>query len=131
MKPLFTAIYTFANAASDFKTAIGGRFYLSEAPQSATYPFAVYSLVSLMPDYIFSAEMVEPTIQISIFSNDTGADEVVTAWGYMTTLFDDAAISVTGYGTVEFRRDLANLIREPETNVWHYATDYELILSKN
>jgi len=85
----------------------------------------------LMPDYIFSAEMVEPTIQISIFSNDTGADEVVTAWGYMTTRFDDAAISVTGYGTVEFRRDLANLIREPETNVWHYATDYELILSKN
>ena len=131
MKPLFQAIYTFANAASDFRTAVGGRFYLSEAPQSATYPFAVYSLVSLMPDYFFGNNLVDATVQISIFSEDTGADEVTTAWGHLCNRFDDAAISVTGYGTVEFRRSLANLIREPETNIWHYATDYELILSKN
>lgn len=131
MKPLFQAIYTFASTASTFWTAVGGRFYLHEAPQSATFPFAVYTLVALEPDFIFDGSLIEPLIQISIFSNDTGADEITTAWGYMTTRFDDAAISVAGHSSVEFRRGQARLIREPETNIWHYATDYDLILSAN
>lgn len=130
MKALFDGIYAFANAASTFKTAIGGRFYFTEAPQGATFPYAVYSLVSNDIDYYFDGHAITPMIQISIFSQDTGAAEVVDCWDKMRARFDDAAITVTGYNSVEFRRDQARLLRDPEANVWHYATDYELILDK-
>jgi hypothetical protein len=130
LKPLFEAIYTYANTASNFKTAIGGRFYLHEAPQAATFPFAVYTMVSLDPEYYLGGnQLLRPYIQLSIFSNDIGATEVTTIWGYMCSRFDDAAINVTGYGTVEFRRSQSRLLRDPEpVNIWHYATDYELLL---
>jgi hypothetical protein len=129
VKPLLEGIFTYANTASDFRTAIGGRFYFAEAIQGATFPFAVYSLIALDIDYHFAGHQINPLMQISIFSKDTGSVEVNTIWGYMAARFDDAEITVSGYSAVEFRRDQARLLREPENNIWHYATDYELILT--
>jgi hypothetical protein len=73
MKPLLEGIFTYANTASDFRTAIGGRFYFAEAIQGATFPYAVYSLIALDIDYHFAGHQINPLMQISIFSARTPA----------------------------------------------------------
>ena len=130
MKPLFQGIYNHFNTVNSLNTALSGRLYLFEADPQSSLPFCTYSLISNDPDFIFSAELTNPLIQFSLYSDSESADEVTTNYGYLIALFDDAAITVTGYSTVEFRRSQARLFREPETNLWTYQVDYEIILSK-
>jgi hypothetical protein len=131
MKTLFDAIYSKFNTSNTFRAAIGGRFYIGEAPDGAVFPYAVYNLITNIPDHYFDSDTIEePTVQISIYSEDYGAAAIGIIAGYCKTLFDDASLSVTGYGFLSFIRSRESLLREPDNLVWNYSVDYEIRLSK-
>ena len=131
MKVLFEALYALFSTDNTFKTAMGSQFYLHEADQeNASYPYAVYSKPAGSPDWTFTEDQEDITIQISIFSEKNSATEALEAFEYCKSLFDDAALSVSGYSTILMQRGPDRLIRDPESNVWQVVVDYEILLEK-
>jgi len=129
MKPLVEAIYTLFTTApySDLYNAVGGRLYLGEALQSTAYPYVVFKVVADNPEKYFGDTVIEDIlIQFSLYSRNTSAVEVNDLFTYLKTLFDDCALTVTGYTHVSMARQDANLLRDAENNLWHYAVDYEV-----
>lgn len=132
MKTLFSAIYTLFDAGGTFKTDIGGRLYLYEAPQGATFPYCVYTMVSGVPEfYMPSKEWRDIDIQFNIYAEDQSADNILGYSDHLAAMFDDAALTVTGYGLVKFTRNLMTLLRDPEDGTWQHTTQYETWLIKN
>jgi len=134
MKVVFTAIYTLFSATpptTALNTALGGRFYPYEAPESATYPYCVYSMVSDIPDYAFGGKKDVSTfrVQFSLYSQKSSAVEVLNAYENLKTLFDGCKLSVTGYTFLSCIRENSVLYRHPETNIWQHNTDYLISIS--
>jgi hypothetical protein len=127
MKALFDAIYSKFNTTNNFNTAIGGRLYIGAAPDGTAFPYAIYDLVSDDPDHYFDNDSIEEaTIQISIYSNSPSAAAVGTIAVYCKSLFDDCALSISGYTFVSFIRSRESLLREPDNLVWGYSIDYDV-----
>lgn len=135
MKALFTAI----KARLDAKTgdpaannaayiALGGRLYLHMAPQGATAPYAVYMLISNVPDWTFTDGHERATIQFSIYSAAQSASEVCDAMDALQALYDDCALAVTGFSPLYMQRGLSRLLRDEDT--WAYHVEYDVLLEK-
>lgn len=126
---LTKAIYT-KKAGSALNTYIGGRFYEDEAPDDTTYPYVVYSVVSAYTDNTFGGKYEDVMIQFSIYSTANGTTEIKTAYGYLKSLYDECALTVTGETMVWMRRtNLATMIEEHTTLIGtakarHYAVEY-------
>ena len=131
MKALFNGIFNHFNTANDFKTGVSSRLYLGYAPQDTAYPYSVYNLDSLVPDFNFSSTYEEAIIVFNIFSDKEFHAEITTLYGYLDALFDDCVITVTGYSRVKFQREFAFLSRDIEEGVWQYDVQYRVILRKN
>lgn len=131
MKQLFNGIYAIYNAGGDFATNTTG-LYLFEAPQGTAYPYATYKLVSGSVEHFFDGlEVEEPLVQFDIYDEDTDSSTIGGIYDDLKTMFDDALISVTGYGRVLFSRTSHTVLRHPEDNIWQYSADYEVILTKS
>lgn len=131
MKPLFEGIYNLFTAEphNDFYNAVSGRLYLQEAPQGAAFPYAVYFLVSGIPEYWLSGPTFEePIIQFSLFSDSESATEVTDLYTYLTALYDDCSLIVSGYSAIIFERQDYHLLRDSIDNIWHYVIEYRGIL---
>lgn len=133
MTPLITGIYSkfIAAPANDFYTALSGRLYHAEAPQSTTFPYAVVFTVSHEHDWTFEDTFEDVLIQFSIFTQERSAANAGIFWGYLTTLYDDAVITISGYSQIYMIRDQSRLIRDEESNVWHYSVDYDCKVEKS
>ena len=127
MTPLMTGIYTLFTAlpANDLFTAVGGRMYDGEAPQGATYPYVVQTTVSHEQDWTFADSLENALVQFSIYTNEVGATNAGTFWGYLTTLYDDASPTVSGYSMISMIRAQSILVRDQISNVWQYSVDYD------
>lgn len=102
--------------------------YHGEAPQGATFPYVVQTAVSHEQDWTFSDSLEEALVQFSIYTNEEGATDLGTIWGYLTDLYDDASPSVSGYTSVSMIRGQSIPLRVPSDNVWQYAVEYDCIL---
>ena len=128
MKNLMKAITTQFKTTNSLNTALSGRMYPHEALQGVSFPYGVYYLISHEYDENFTDIYEYANIQFSLFSDKDSVDEIVTLYGYLTALFDDAILSVTGYTMLKFKRSSASLMRDSEHGTWHYAVDYDVIL---
>jgi len=133
MTPLITGIYSkfIAAPANNLYTALGGRLYHAEAPQSVTYPYATVFVVSSEHDWTFTDTFEEVLVQFSIFTQERSAANAGTYWKYLIALYDDASISVTGYSQIDMIRGQSRLIRDEESNTWHYMTEYNSTLEQS
>ena len=133
MKALFDAIYTRFSTTNTFNTSVGGRMYFMEAPQGATFPYAVYFPVSATTDWTFNdtIDFEEYLIQFSIFSRDESAIEIANCYEYLKDLYDFCVLSVTGYTHIHMHRELAIMTRDPDEKIWKYNVDYNVLLEEN
>jgi len=133
MKNLSTAIFT-AFGTSTLASYIGGRLYKGQAPDGVEFPYAVYGLVSDVPDNVFAKQGEEALIQFDLFSILSSSTQVETMYEYLKTAYDDCSMTITSTTLIWFRRDNAMLMVEDYTTpagtqkVWHYAVDYSVIL---
>ncbi len=129
MKNLTTAIFS-KMSGSSFSTAIGGRLYKGAAPDGAEMPYAVYGLISDVPDNVFSTHGEEARFQFDLFSSASGSTEIEDIYTYLKALYDDCSLTITSQTHICMRRDLAFLSVEDYTTpagtqkVWHYIVDY-------
>jgi hypothetical protein len=131
MKELAAAISAHFNATNALKTALGGQLYPHEASQNATFPYGVYYLISSFTDYDFSDEHENIQVQFSLFSDNHSPGESFTNAGLLKTLFDDAALSVTGCRLVEWIRTGEQLVKDPEMDTWTSIIEYEALIEKD
>lgn len=113
--------------------ALGGRLYLSRAPQGATAPYCIYSMVSQVAGWTFSEAEEMFRIQFSVWSQSASSVEAQDAMSAVQALFDDCTLSVTGYNHVYMQREFSTLLREDAADEiwWHALTDYNVMLEKS
>jgi len=128
MQVLFTGIYSKYNGSTALKAAITG-LYLSEAIQTAVYPYGVYHLISDVPSWTFDSDMEGYIIQFNLYSENSSSTEVNTAFTALTNLFDDSEITVDGYTHIFMWREMSLLTRE--SDVWNYMLQYRIMNQKN
>lgn len=130
MKALFDAIYAkfIATPHNDFYTDIGGRFYMTRAIQTATYPYATYHLISDIPDYIFVNDYENCLIQFSIFDTNESAVNVEKYFTDLKTLYDWCTLSVTGYNHIYMKRESSRVFHDGVA--WCRSVDYRIYLEK-
>ena len=121
MTNLLAAIITKCTG-STLATYVSNRIYLDQAPDSATFPYVVYSVVSNTPENVFVEDVYEAIIQFSLYSKTAGATEVVTMHNYLRTLFDDATFSVTSSTLVRCMWQHTTTMLDDD--IRHWAIDY-------
>jgi len=128
MESLFKGLYSKYSGDTALKAAITG-LYLSEAIQTAVYPYGVYHLISDVPSWTFDSDMEGYIIQFNLYSENSSSTEVNTAFTALTNLFDDSSLTVTGYTHILMARELSLLTRE--SDVWNYMVQYRIMNQKN
>lgn len=129
MKDVLKAIYDKFSAANDFKTAISSQFYLNNAPQSISKPYAVYQLVNNVATYNFTSTFDDAEIQIDII-DDNHTSDILDYANKCMALFDDCILTVSGYQFIKMERDLNFLIEDAEEELQRYMIQYTVYTRK-
>lgn len=132
MKTLFEAIYNRFVADDTLYASVNG-LYNTEAPQNASFPYIVFSLVSDVQDFDSSNLIEDTLIQFNIHSNASSASEICNIFEYLKgstvdgTGFDFYELVIDNYTTLVLKRDVARLFREEK--VWTYNVTYRCLLN--
>lgn len=135
MDTLKTAIYTKFSATTGgshntFYNAVNGKLYYERAPQDATLPYAVYSIINDDPDWTFTTFFEKITITFNLFSEDESSSEIEDMYTYLEDLFDWCSFTMADHVLVYMRREQGRLSRDPEDDTWQYGVDY-LIMTES
>jgi len=136
MKSLSTAIYT-KFSGSSLSTDVSGRLYKGRAPENTEYPYAVYLIVSDVPEKTFTEDYERVRVQFSLFSDSSSSSGIEDMFAHLKALYDECSLSITGAKLVWMRRENATLMAEDHVTpdgtqqVWHYAVDYFIYMSMN
>jgi hypothetical protein len=128
MNALLTGIYTKFNAGNTFKTAVGGRLYTRYAPQGTTFPYSVLDIVTGIGDWNFDQDFDDIDIQFNLFSQSTSETEIGTLYSTLRALFDDCALTVSGYTHLFMQYDQYWSFFNANENVRQYAVQYSILL---
>jgi len=115
------------SAHNTFYTAIGGRWYDTEAPQSAVFPFAVIYALPAYPDYTFDTVSYIVPITVNLYSKTRANTEIDDIFGKFKTLFfpaggaDWTQLTIAGYTEVMLKPESAYRFR-PD-GVWQYTIE--------
>ena len=122
-------------AGSSFLSDVQSRLFKGRAPEGAQYPYAVYSIVSDVPEKTYTEAFENVLIQFSLFSSASGSTEIEDMFTHLKALYDECTLNILG-GVDDFiwmKRENATLMIEDHTTpsgtvqVWHYAVDYEIM----
>ena len=138
MDALLAAIMTKAGGSA-LSDDVGGRVFLDEYHGSgpAVYPYAKFFIVSGVPEKTYSEDYENITVQFSLFSISESAVEIADMYADLTALFDECALTITGYTLIWMKRqNLTTMIDEITTpagtaTLKHWAVDYEILMSLN
>lgn len=136
MKALSQAIFS-KLSGSLLDTDINGRLYKGQADDGAEFPYAVYQIVSDVPERTFTERFENVLIQFSLFSAASGSTEIEDMFSHLKALYDECSLSITGY-TLNWMR-MSNAVQMTDevttTNgtqkVWVYHVDFEVMMSLN
>ena len=130
MNELSAAITARFQTTNSLKTALGGQMYPHAAKQGATFPYGVFYMVDDATEYDFTDEHETIQVQFSLFSEKNAPDEAYTLGGYLKTLFDGAALAVSGYRLISWLRTGQRIMRDEINATWTNIFEYEAILEK-
>jgi hypothetical protein len=138
MKNLTTALYTHFTRTTGsptpvhnaFYNQISGRLYKEVAPQNSLLPYAVYHLISNVPDWNFTNYFENARIQFDLVSKNTSSVEVEDMFTNLKSLYDWCALTVTGNTFLYMRRDLARLTFDIDFSTWVYNVDYLILMER-
>ncbi len=140
MKDLFQSLYGQFAATSGtppVNTAIyndlGGQLFNTFAPQGTNYPFAVFQLVSDVPDWTFSDDEENIIVQFNIFDNSESSLNICNYFSDLDAIYHQAILTLTDYECIYCFRELSHLLRDNETEggIWQYMVQYRILLQKN
>ena len=126
MKELFKALYTQVKAANTGITDL----YLSVAPPSAVFPYAIMQLVSDVPDWGFVERYENILLQLNVYSADSTAESVCDIFKAITAELDFLDLPIDNYDSISFVRENGFLNRwnVDGTLIWDYMIQYRILL---
>lgn len=135
MRNLTTALYTYTVAdavGSGFMTSIGSRFYDTEAPQGAVFPYCNYLIVTDMPEWTWNEDFEDVLLQFSIFSKARSSGEIKDIYTKLNALYHKKSLGsiVGGKQFIWMWRSNLTTMRDEVTTragtvgVWHFAVDF-------
>jgi hypothetical protein len=137
IKNLTTALYG-KITGSAFSTSIGGRLYKNRAPQNPTWPYAMYFVITDVPQDLFVERIEEVLVQFSIFSQASGTTEIEDAMTNLKALYDNCTLTITGNTFISMRRvgggSLTDIPGDTTTGTgqyYQYDVDYEVLMKRN
>ena len=125
MQAILTAIYSLYNGNAALKAAIPGGLFFEMSPQGTSLPYATYFMISAVPDYYFDSMRFELVrVQFDIYA-DTNVKRL-TAQSALTSLYDDARPTVTGYTSIIMERSNVQLLRDGDQDqIFRAIVEYE------
>jgi hypothetical protein len=137
MKALTTAIFG-KMSGSDFANDIGGRLYKAQSEDDAAYPYAVYMVVTGMPERTFSERYENVTVQFTLVSAASGSTEIEDMFTHLKALYDECALTISGSTLVWMRlENYTGAMKEEHATltgsqfVWVIHADFEILTSLN
>ena len=130
MNALLTAVYG-KTSSSALSTAVNGRIYYDRAPDGCEFPYVVFSVISSVPDWMFTERFEDTLIQFDLFSLSEDSAEIANMYADLKALFDDCSLTITSETLIWFRRqNLITTVEEITTStgtqkVKHWSADYE------
>ena len=135
MKDLLAAIMT-KTSGSALSTDVGGRIFEGVAPEESAFPYVVITIVTDYQVDTFKNKLEEVIVQFSLYSISQGLTEITTMFADLKTLFDDAALTITGSSQVIIYRENLTTMQDEFTTTqgtaWgrHWAVDYRIVTQK-
>ena len=137
MKNLTVAIFSRCAIGTAFHTAIGGRLY-DRVPQSAVWPYARYTIVTIDPWRTFTEDLEDIVFQFSLFSSTSSADEIKDICTALISLYDKATFNPTGSKVVGMEylrggepRDVFDDTEEGTSRYWQSDVEFKILLSRD
>lgn len=133
MKALTTAIFGLMTPSTALYAIIGDRLFKGRAPDGATYPYAIFMLISDVPADTFTEDLDDILIQFSLFSSASSSGEAEDMYAALKTLYDDCSLNISPTTLIWMKRENAILMVEDHTTpegtqeVWAYHVDYNII----
>ena len=130
MKNITTALYTLFSAApaNTFYTAVGGHLYDTQAPEDATFPYAVYQvIVNTNPMDTFVESMQEVLIQFTLVSDASSSGEVKDMLTYLKALYNGATFSITSNTLVYMRWENDPVFEKDDDGDWIIISEFRLL----
>ena len=136
MNAFFTAILTKLSGTT-LETLAGGRVYLDQSPEGTqVFPYIVFFIVHSNQQDDFKNQLDNTLLQFSIFSASAGMAEITAIYDALKSVFDDAALSISGSTVVWMIRQNLMTMTEAVTSgsgesvVKHWAVDYSVLVQK-
>ena len=136
MTVLETAIMTLFNNDSGqggYYDDIGGRLYNTEAPENATFPYAVFYSISRVPDYSFTDSDPHSEevflIQFNTYSKDASKLVINGYEKNLNALFDWSSLTITGYSLEKMQRNYQRTIKVDD--MWQNIVTYIVKIDNN
>ena len=129
MIPLLAGIYSRYDTSGAFKTALTGGMFLELAPQGTATPYGTYQIIIGRPDYYFDRVHEIVTVQFDLYAglNTTRLD----LYNKLTTLYDDARPTATGYTSIIMERKNQIFVREGDQNqIFRAMVEYQATIEK-
>ena len=118
-------------AHNAFWLSVAGKLFNGQAPQGTTAPYVVLETPSDEPEYMIAPNQFEILdIQFSIYSDNRSVVEVETIFNNLIALYDDAALTISGWTVIKFERGIANVFPD-EAGRWQKVVEYNLLINKN
>ncbi len=117
---------------NDFYVAVGGRMFDTQAPETVTFPYCVYTIISDVPDWTFTTDFNDVRVQFDIFSKENSAVEIDGIYTKFLALWDWCTLTISGNTHLWMRRELTRRTREsePQASYFHYTIDYMIKTEK-
>ena len=136
IETILKGIYDKFTAANTFNTAIGGRLYAYEAPQNPTYPYCVFEQISGFKDRDFLDRLEDVLVQFTIVDSADTVATIADAETKMYSLYDEAALTVTGYAHILMERQSNNLLKlrdeiDDNKTFWNLIATYRILAEVN
>tara|TARA_Y100000310_G_scaffold198731_1_gene198703 strand:- start:371 stop:778 length:408 start_codon:yes stop_codon:yes gene_type:complete len=113
--------------------ALPGGLYFQQAPQSVSFPFAVFTIDGITQEEIMGGATDNITsieIQFEAFSDDlSGGSLVASIAAALSSTYDWKELAINGYRYVKMQKVSVEPILY-EDSIWQITTNYELWLQK-
>ena len=95
------------------------------------FPYAIFQIITGNPDWTMGnkEKFEDILVQFSIFcAPGYSAVEIHTIFKNLKALFDEAALSITGYTTIWMRRGPDHGPFPDEDKIWNKTVDYSVYI---
>ena len=131
MRELETAIWSRYNGSAALKAVLTNGLHNTIVPQSVQEPYAVFQIISGIPRHTFSHVNEDIILQFRIRSKiSESSAELNNIFAALTTLYDDAELTISGYDSVMMKRNIYSKSQDDD-GIWIYFVQYLIEIEKN